>query len=311
MPEVPEITDKAGLAAADVAELERLMEAATPGPWYSPLKQVVWRRPFFDGKRRRIHQPICDASVPSALSEEQKEANAQMISLMRNALPALLQRLRELTKALDQIAAGDPWPHISAMQALGEDVPSPSTVDMSDSEAAVLARRVRELQDSNARLLAALKLPEPSEHDIRNCWSVSTEYIAKIQETIVEPDKCVSWEQIEAVLKADYSLRAAKAAYDSTDTKPSELQLLRAENAAFKALIQLEEESGMLMFGKDAAAVLYPGDGADAEPVPLAEAEPLLALWRAKPVPETLYAWIEERRAAKAAFDSAGKGAGE
>lgn len=52
----------------------------TPGPWQVRHGQIIWREPFFDESQRRVNQPVCDASVPAALTEEEKDANANLIA---------------------------------------------------------------------------------------------------------------------------------------------------------------------------------------------------------------------------------------
>lgn len=76
----------------DTAALRKLLEAATPGPWhlYAKHKLVICKEDDFS-----IGQ--MSAGYPQAPLKEQ-EANAALIVAMRNALPALLDRLKELER---------------------------------------------------------------------------------------------------------------------------------------------------------------------------------------------------------------------
>ena len=81
------------LDPAVLAELERLHEAATPGPWwpadssFPAGKQLIARVPNAEGGGDQIMSRDDTASF-------QREANARLIAAMRNNLPAILSALR-------------------------------------------------------------------------------------------------------------------------------------------------------------------------------------------------------------------------
>ena len=84
----------------DLDELQRLHEAATPGPWEAREHLVLlplWNREYPDGQVR-----IC----PSLTFEHRhvEQPNAALIAAARNSLPALL-RLARRARRLEEAAA--------------------------------------------------------------------------------------------------------------------------------------------------------------------------------------------------------------
>jgi len=71
-------------------ELEGLLGRATPGPWKAFTTGEM--RDFYVGASR----PGNEARFDSVLSEENGARNAALIANMRNALPSLLARIKEL-----------------------------------------------------------------------------------------------------------------------------------------------------------------------------------------------------------------------
>ena len=84
----------------DIAELERLEKAATPGPWkwsYQFLsldagkEKIIWpSNAQFDPENARESLGACGKQA-----EPDAEANAALIAALRNAAPALIAALRE------------------------------------------------------------------------------------------------------------------------------------------------------------------------------------------------------------------------
>ena len=83
---------------SELAKLDALDKAATPGPWSNKYRRVVWRDPFINADGNREHQPICDADTPAKLSIEEREANANFVAEARTALPRVVKELREVRK---------------------------------------------------------------------------------------------------------------------------------------------------------------------------------------------------------------------
>lgn len=95
------------MTAPTYAELRRLHEAATPGPWkHWDADGVKWDDPNACGYDSREHHrgPPYYATGPRAGSSEQADADAALIAAMRNAIPGLLReaeagrKLRERVK---------------------------------------------------------------------------------------------------------------------------------------------------------------------------------------------------------------------
>ena len=79
----------------DTAELKRLVEASTPGPW-----QLMAGDPLAVD----AHQAVYFAKMTGATPVTRLANNAALIVAAVNALPALLARVEELEGALGSIA---------------------------------------------------------------------------------------------------------------------------------------------------------------------------------------------------------------
>lgn len=87
------------------AELRRLHEAATPGPWkHWDADGVKWDDPNACGYDSREHHrgPPYYATGPRAGSSEQADADAALIAAMRNAIPGLLAEAEAGRKLREQ-----------------------------------------------------------------------------------------------------------------------------------------------------------------------------------------------------------------
>lgn len=74
-------------------ELERLAAQATPGPWVANNWGRVWYTPTPDSKRL-----VCDTMRNTVKNPKSWRANARLIAAMRNAVPELIARVRELER---------------------------------------------------------------------------------------------------------------------------------------------------------------------------------------------------------------------
>src|SRR5687768_15286619 len=83
-----------------LAELERLCEAATPGPWYAPeqLGGHVWGDRALGQQSNEIlyHHKVADCTYHADGGFEQRGQNAAFIAAARTALPELIAEVRRL-----------------------------------------------------------------------------------------------------------------------------------------------------------------------------------------------------------------------
>lgn len=75
----------------DLEELERLAAQATPGPWAANNWGRVWYTSNHNSKRL-----VCDTMRNTVRNPKSWRANARLIAAMRNAVPELIARVREL-----------------------------------------------------------------------------------------------------------------------------------------------------------------------------------------------------------------------
>lgn len=83
----------------DTAELKRLMEEATPGPWFTFANGHCVGGTPTDGSAGGVAMCSMAARTP-----QEVQANAALVVAAVNALPALLARVEELERALKAIA---------------------------------------------------------------------------------------------------------------------------------------------------------------------------------------------------------------
>ena len=100
--------------SSTVAEMRRLLEASTPGGWIAatgPSSIVGW--PVVSRQGRSIcRMTWVERAVPAGEAEETKaetRANAAFIAAAHNDMPALLDALERMQKALRMIVAEDSW----------------------------------------------------------------------------------------------------------------------------------------------------------------------------------------------------------
>ena len=90
-----------------IAELEEALKAATPEPWVVSVmnnKDVEGGEPFdYNGFRRLVSDSYTGANDGS------EEANARLIALMRNSLPALIEAVKRQGEALAPFAKAGQW----------------------------------------------------------------------------------------------------------------------------------------------------------------------------------------------------------
>jgi hypothetical protein len=92
-PEPPSATDAAEAFAGYLDELERLCNAATPGPWTSH-QGSIWSA--------SSRNPICDID---AGSPDEYDPDACFIEAARHALPKMIATVRELQSQLENAVA--------------------------------------------------------------------------------------------------------------------------------------------------------------------------------------------------------------
>lgn len=83
----------------DLGELERLAAQATPGPWMANNWGRVWYTSNHDSKRL-----VCDTMRNTVRNPKSSRANARLIAAMRNAVPELIARVRELERQREILA---------------------------------------------------------------------------------------------------------------------------------------------------------------------------------------------------------------
>ena len=84
--------------SAKLEELERLAAQATPGPWEANNWGRVWHTPNSDSKRL-----VCDTMRNTVRNPKRWRANARLIAAMREALPELIAKVRELESYIDDL----------------------------------------------------------------------------------------------------------------------------------------------------------------------------------------------------------------
>lgn len=82
----------------DLEELERLHKAATPGPWAANNWGRVWHTPNPNSTRL-----VCDTMRNTVRNPKSWRANARLIAAMREALPELIARVRELEASNERL----------------------------------------------------------------------------------------------------------------------------------------------------------------------------------------------------------------
>jgi hypothetical protein len=84
------------LSNINLEELERLAAKATPGPWVANNWGRVWHTPNPNSTRL-----VCDTMRNTVRNPKSWRANARLIAAMREALPELIARVRELEQELE------------------------------------------------------------------------------------------------------------------------------------------------------------------------------------------------------------------
>lgn len=87
------------MAELDLEKLERLAKAATPGPWAvdDESTQDFGRLYVAKGRTGKLLGRIAEVFENCLVRDKaERESNAQFIAAARNALPALIARIREL-----------------------------------------------------------------------------------------------------------------------------------------------------------------------------------------------------------------------
>lgn len=118
----------------DLEELERLLAAATPGPWEAGRMDTEsysadygpWKAVYAEDPRGGVHKPTGEL-LPYQVARgdgDECRANATLIAALRNAAPALIaevRRLREDVGRWERIAERDHGAPIQTVHMLRDD----------------------------------------------------------------------------------------------------------------------------------------------------------------------------------------------
>lgn len=177
-------TQTAAMTPAELAELEALEAAATPGPWEADewygMDDGGW---CAVGPHHQCSddEDDCDDS-PDSPPHQRAKADARFIAAARSALPRLLARVRELEVELERDGVGGR----RRRRAAAEKVKQWKELEAQrDAARAQLAEAERHLEDS--------------EEELGSLKEAITEHLPQytVDDGTSEPDDATEWERLE------------------------------------------------------------------------------------------------------------------